>query len=213
MSSSRHDRQSTFQLEGEFLTFVAEAGKIKYLRLIVANDEVQIKLSKAARASLFQQQQQSLELVLRPWDRIQITGEQKLDRQTGRLKRKAHNIAKLNQSCALACRDSFDSKTTAAVDVIVPEELPRSTTKLLAKPKAKLLVCQKSSCQKRGGNKQHQRIASLLHDRGIHHLVRIEPTGCLGKCSMAPNIMLMPGKQRLSGMKPEAIVELLEMLK
>lgn len=212
MSSSRPDRQSSFQLEGEFLTFVAEAGKIKYLRLIVANDEVQIKLSKAARASLFQQQQQSLELVLRPWDRVLIIGEQTFDRHH-HPKLKAHDILKLNQSCSLACRDSSDSEATSTVDVVVPSELPRPSTKRLAKPKAKLLICQKSGCQKRGGNKQHQKLEALLHDRGIQHLVRIETTGCLGKCSMAPNIMLMPGKQRLSGMKPEAIVELLEMLK
>ncbi|MBL1176234.1 (2Fe-2S) ferredoxin domain-containing protein [Pantanalinema sp. GBBB05] len=212
MSSSRPDRQSSFQLEGEFLTFVAEAGKIKYLRLIVANDEVQIKLSKAARASLFQQQQQSLELVLRPWDRIQIIGEQKLDRHSN-IKLKAHDVVKLNQNCSLACRDNSDSTRTSMVDLEVPSELAKSSVKLPSKLKARLLICQKSGCQKRGGNKQHQKLEALLHDRGIQHLVRIETTGCLGKCSMAPNIMLMPGKQRLSGMKPEAIVELLEMLK
>ncbi|MGI0485126.1 (2Fe-2S) ferredoxin domain-containing protein [Pantanalinema rosaneae CENA516] len=212
MSNSRYDRQSSFQLEGEFLTFVAEAGKIKYLRLIVANDEVQIKLSKAARASLFQQQQQSLELILRPWDRIQITGEQKLDRHSN-IKLKAHDVIKLNQSCSLACKDQFTSEMTSEVDLAVPRNASKPSTKSSSKPKAKLLICQKSGCQKRGGNKQHQRLETLLHDRGIQHLVMIEATGCLGKCSMAPNIMLMPGKQRLSGMKPEAIVELLEMLK
>lgn len=212
MRNSRHDRQSTFQLEGEFLTFVAEAGKIKYLRLVVANDELQIKLSKAARASLFQQQQQSLELVLRPWDRVLITGEQKLDRHSN-IKLKAHDVVKLNQTCSLACRDNSDSARTSTVDLNVSSELTKASIKVPSKPKAKLLICQKSGCQKRGGNKQHQRLETLLHDRGIHHLVRIETTGCLGKCSMAPNIMLMPGKQRLSGMKPEAIVELLEMLK
>jgi NADH:ubiquinone oxidoreductase subunit E len=41
----------------------------------------------------------------------------------------------------------------------------------------------------------------------------MEKSGCLGKCSMAPNIVLMPGKKRLSGMKPEAIAELLTSLK
>jgi hypothetical protein len=212
MSSSRHDRQSSFQLEGEFLTFVAEAGKIKYLRLIVANDEIQIKLSKAARVSLFQQQQQSLELVLRPWDRVLVTGEQKLDRHSN-IKLKAHDVVKLNQNCSLACREDSTYTKTSTVDSKATSNLVKSSVKLSSKPKAKLLICQKPGCQKRGGHKQHQRLETLLHDRGIQHLVRIETTGCLGKCSMAPNIMLMPGKQRLSGMKPEAIVELLEMLK
>ena len=75
--------------------------------------------------------------------------------------------------------------------------------------KVKLLICQKSGCQKKGSQKQLQAIERNLEARGLAQSVIIQETGCLGKCSMAPNVVLMPGKQRLSGMKPDAIADLL----
>lgn len=75
--------------------------------------------------------------------------------------------------------------------------------------KVKLLICQKSGCQKKGGEKQRQAIEASLEARGLSQSVIIQETGCLGKCSMAPNVMLMPGKTRLSGMKSDAIADLL----
>ena len=75
--------------------------------------------------------------------------------------------------------------------------------------KVKLLICQKSGCQKKGSQKQRQAIERNLEARGLSESVTIQETGCLGKCSMAPNVVLMPGKQRLSGMKPDAIADLL----
>lgn len=75
------------------------------------------------------------------------------------------------------------------------------------------MICQKSGCLKKGGKRQRQAIENLLRDRGLHDSVTLQETGCLGKCSMAPNVVLMPGKKRLSGMKPEAIAEMLETLK
>lgn len=75
--------------------------------------------------------------------------------------------------------------------------------------KSKLLVCQKSGCQKKGSQKYRQAIERILEARGLTKSISIEETGCLGKCSMAPNIILMPTKQRLSGMTPNVIADLL----
>ncbi|HEY9612113.1 MAG TPA: (2Fe-2S) ferredoxin domain-containing protein [Allocoleopsis sp.] len=49
-------------------------------------------------------------------------------------------------------------------------------------------------------------------DRGLQDQVKIERTGCLKRCSQAPNVVLMPGKTRLSGMHPDAIATLIESL-
>jgi NADH:ubiquinone oxidoreductase subunit E len=81
-----------------------------------------------------------------------------------------------------------------------------------ANPKLKLLMCQKSGCQKKGGKKHRQAIETLLRDRNLLDQVVIQETGCLGKCSLAPNLVLMPGKRRVSGMSPNAIVALLTTL-
>jgi NADH:ubiquinone oxidoreductase subunit E len=79
----------------------------------------------------------------------------------------------------------------------------------LAPSKTKLLICQKSGCQKKGSQKYRQAIERNLEARGLTKSINIEETGCLGKCSMAPNIILMPTKQRLSGMTPNVIADLL----
>jgi (2Fe-2S) ferredoxin len=200
MKKGKKEVSTNFTLEGQFLGFVIDQddNKLKYLRIAVADDEVQIKLTKQARASLFRSLEEHSFLTLRPWDSIQVTGEKTLDRTTNILKLKAEQITLLNVN------QSAEIQPTQEVNCQPTKSCPAK-----AKSRAKLLVCHRSSCQKRGGRRQHQAIESMLRDRGLHECVVMEKSGCLGKCSMAPNIVLMPGKKRLSGMKPEAIAELL----
>jgi (2Fe-2S) ferredoxin len=204
MNSPDDDRTSQFTLEGQFLAFVVEQNKVKHLRMVVAEEELQIKLSKQARASLFALVAHNPVTFLRPWDRIQVTGRKKYDRQTGLFKLKADHIGRAGVAASLPCE----------MQPIEPQFAPSNSPPTCAKtcPKLKLLLCQKSGCQKRGGKQQQQLLEAILHDRGLQQQIKIERTGCLGKCSHAPNVVLMPGKKRLSGMKPEAIVDLLENL-
>ncbi len=174
-----------FNLEGQFVAFVVDNGKVKHLRMSVNDNELQIKLTKQARASLYQTLERS---PIRPLDTIRVCGESKCDRQTGECKLKAY------------CVEWVETTLTVG-----SSSVPTKKTQ----PKLKLLVCAKSGCQKRGGKQQHRLIKRLLSDRNLNH-VTIEETGCLGKCSMAPNIMLMPAKKRLSGMRPEAMADLVE---
>lgn len=73
-------------------------------------------------------------------------------------------------------------------------------------------MCQKSGYLKRGGKRLCQELEATLCDRGLQDQVKIERTGCLKRCSQAPNLVLMPGKTRLSGMHPDAIATLIENL-
>jgi hypothetical protein len=198
MKKCKKEVSTNFTLEGQFLGFVIDQddNKFKYLRMVVADDEVQIKLSKQARASLFRSLEEHSFLGLRPWDFVRVTGEKTLDRTAGILKLKAEQIT------ILQVNQSAEIQPTQEVNCQNPTPCPAKAKKLSAsKSQTKLLVCHRSSCQKRGGRRQHQAIESMLRDRGLHE--------CVVKCSMAPNIVLMPGKKRLSGMKPEAIAELL----
>jgi len=184
MDIFNYKQASEFCIEGQFLGFISnEIGKVKYLRVAVETSELQIKLSKESRTSLI--------WVLRPSDRIQVFGKKKLDKHTGQFKLKAYQVNKLTE----------DSEQTISQYQVLPPQ-----------PKAKLLVCQKSGCLKRGGKKLCQALEGALCDRGLQGQVKIERTGCLKRCSQAPNIVLMPGKTRLSGMKPDAIAALIESL-
>jgi (2Fe-2S) ferredoxin len=181
---------SPFILEGQFLGFIWDGSKIKYLRMAVAEGELMIKLSKESRASC--------KMVLKPNSFIQVIGQSKFDRNTGEIQFKAHQIVSPNA----AILEIFENSESSLFQEKV---VPCSS----AAKKVKLLICQKSGCQKKGGKRQHQAIEAILRDRGLHQSVILQETGCLSKCSLAPNIVLMPSKKRLSGMKPEAIVDLL----
>jgi Thioredoxin-like [2Fe-2S] ferredoxin len=186
MSHSKRDRHSQdFILEGQFLGFIQEGYKLKYLRVAIAQNDYQqeyrIKLSKESRASIG--------TILSPNDWIQICGEQTSDRDQGETRFKACQVTKLDQNSA-------NSPELTA-------NRPQPSARI------KLLLCHKSDCQKKGGKKLRQKLEQILSDRNLQDQVTIEKTGCLGKCSMAPNIVLMPGKQRLSGMTANAIADVI----
>ncbi|MCU0548536.1 MAG: (2Fe-2S) ferredoxin domain-containing protein [Leptolyngbya sp. Prado105] len=186
------DAQSReFCLKGQFLAFVVEGGKLKYLRMSSANEEIQIKLSKVARAALFRSIEHSS--TLRPLDPIQVTGKQTIDPKTGSVK--------------LTAQEIFRADPTEEKIVEFKSEKPCAK-----KPCYRVLVCQNSKCQRRGGRKQHRELETAIRNSDLHTIAKIESSECLGKCSMAPNVMLMPGKKRLSGMEPNAIADLLKTL-
>ncbi len=178
-------RQPHFSLEGQFLGFIQESGgKLKYLRVVVGSNELKVKLSKESRVSLNQ--------LLLPGDWIQIFGETKLKKCKDEPKFKAYQINKLCQN----------SQISASIS---PNLDLSPCTK---KPKAKILVCQKSGCQKRGAKKLCQELEAVLCDRGLRDIVEIERTGCQKRCSSAPNMMLMPSKTRCSKMHPNEVADL-----
>jgi (2Fe-2S) ferredoxin len=181
---------SHFILEGQFLRFIWEGSKIKYLRIAVADEELVVRLSKEAIASC--------KTVLKPDNIIQVCGESKVNIGTGEILFKASQILPKSES---------NLQLANSVDRCKAKE-GKEPCSAVGK-KVKLLVCQKSGCQKKGGKKQHQAIASILRDRELDRSIILEESGCLGKCSLAPNVVLMPSKKRLSGMHPEAIVDVL----
>lgn len=172
---------SEFCLEGQFLAFVVDRGKLKYLRMSVSENEIQIKLSKQVRAALFRCVEQSS--MLRPLETIRVIGTQEIHAETGEFKLTAQQILRTAQ----------------------PEKSVKKN-----KSSFRLVVCNRSKCQRQGGRQQHRELETALRDRGLD--TTIEQADCLGKCSLAPNVMLMPGKKRLSGMKPSAIADLLKSL-
>jgi NADH:ubiquinone oxidoreductase subunit E len=182
MDNSNYKWVSEFRIEGQFLGFVSDrVGKLKYMRVVDETSELHIKVAKESRAFLLR--------VLRPGDKVQVVGKKKLNHYTGQFKLKAYQVHNL----------SLEEVQTIPQEMVLP-----------CQPKAKILVCQKSGCLKRGGKKLCQALELALCDRGLAGRVSIERTGCLKRCSQAPNMVLMPGKTRLSGMEPDAIATLLE---
>lgn len=172
---------SVFSLEGRFLGFKFEDGyKLKYIRLATSEGECWLKLCKKLR--------HNFELRLIPGDWVQIWGEKKLDRKTGKVKLKAERVI----------------PATASQEQINQQVRDKQT-----KSKANILVCQKSSCMKRGGTAVCHAIEAALSDRGLSNQVAIKGTGCLKQCKAGPNLV-MPDKTRYSRIQADEIPHVLD---
>lgn len=180
MSKFKSKKVSDFTLEGRFLNFILEDGyKLKYLRIASAEGEYWIKPCKELRQQ---------EIQLTPGDWVQVLGERKLDLKTGKLKLKAAQVT----------RTTPHAPENAASAKVAP-----------SKKKANILVCQKSSCMKRGGTAVCQALQATLSDRGLENEVAIKGTGCLKQCKAGPNIV-MPDKTRYSRIQAAEIPEVID---
>lgn len=180
MSKLRTKDVSAFSLEGRFIGFKTEDSCIKYLQLATSEGEYCIKLSKNLRSSF--------ELRLIPGDWIQILGEKKLNCKTRKVKLKAERVIP-----ATASQEQFNMQAKAKQ----------------AKTKASILVCQKSSCMKRGGTAVCYALEVALSDRGLENQVAIKGTGCLKQCKAGPNLV-MPDKTRYSQIQTTEIPKMID---
>lgn len=183
---------SMFSLEGRFVGFIDEfKEKPKRIRLATSGGERWIKLSKELRGSLSE--------TLQPGDWIQVSGEQNL-KKTGELKLKAYQVtlsAPTQQQSAIS-EDAQNSPKT-----LPPSPHPPRSASCV-------MVCQKSSCCKRGAREVSQALAESLRDRGLADQVVIKETGCMKQCKHGPCMVFMPDKSRYTGVEPKEIPMLIE---
>ncbi|MFN6558217.1 MAG: (2Fe-2S) ferredoxin domain-containing protein [Nostoc sp. ChiSLP01] len=125
----------------------------------------------------------SLSLLLVPGEEIRVFAYSELDSHTGEIQIKACQVTPIG--------------TCPIQNLALP-------------PKAKIMVCQKSGCLKRGGKGLLSELEKTLCDRGLLDKVTIEHTSCQKCCSSAPNCVLQLGKKKYKNIHPEAIASLLE---
>jgi (2Fe-2S) ferredoxin len=192
------DKQvSLFSLQGQLLSFKIEDGyKIKGLLLATGFEELYIKLSKEARASVG--------TVLYPGDWLRVSGE-KTTKAEGEEKLKAYKIDVL----ASARKPSVLSELPEVRGRSLPltDEQPKPQP---ANKKTTILVCQKSDCMKRGGKAVCQALQQAIGDRQLTNQVTIRMTGCMKHCKAGPNVVMMPDKAHYSHITPGEIPALLD---
>jgi (2Fe-2S) ferredoxin len=192
---------SEFNLEGEFLGFTGNHPKrFKHLEFTLTKcnavttlttGNLKIKLPKELRKPL------SLSLI--PGAHIRIIGYSKLHTRTGDIKLKAYDV------------------TPLPVCPINKSPLPVTINPECSK-KAKILVCQGSGCRKRGAKQLLSKIEKTLSKTKlsqqqlceVRDKIKIQSTGCLKKCSKAPNCIVQLGKKKFSQVKPIDIPSLIE---
>ncbi|MEM9540912.1 MAG: (2Fe-2S) ferredoxin domain-containing protein [Cyanobacteria bacterium P01_E01_bin.42] len=192
-----------FQIVGQLLGFVIKDGyKIKYLRLIFEEREYWIKVPKELRSTL--DPGAGSDIVPGCW--LEVSGTQKR-KKTGAVKLYAESITLTQQpqvSDAIA-----QQPQTIKVEAIAPPPV-KETVKEKKAAKASILVCQKSTCRKRGGDAVYRALETELRDRGLDDRVKIKGTGCLKQCKKAPNVVVMPDKARYTNVDRGQVPQLIE---
>lgn len=175
-----------FVLEGIFLGYLnPKQKKKKAIVLEIDQEQCVIKLPKKVRASLQNHQ-------LQAGERIRCIGRSRVDFKAGVISLKAYQVFRLPPS-ADNSRSALP-KTPVSTIVASPRvsaDLPISTGK-----KAKILVCRKSGCQKRGSRQLVATLETLLQQHQLTDRVNIQYTGCQKRCSKAPTLTIMPGNHR-----------------
>ncbi len=221
--SSNYLDLAEFKLEGQFLGFVGNTPeKFKYLRFSSESKELEIKVPKELRGSL------SLSLV--PGQQIRVYGIGKFNSHKNTIKLKAYGVTPIN-SCPnqttpsaneVACQDLIKSsrKERKSQALFPPACLDgmfdcntssMETSSHKSSPKAKILLCQKSGCLKRGGKSLLSELEQTLCDCGLQDKVTIEYSSrCMKCCKSAPNYILQIGNKEYKNIHPKEIASLLE---
>lgn len=178
-----------FDVEGQFLGFMSHDGKLKYLRLSVLSEEMQIKIPKVARTALGVSPQVG--------EAIRVTGIGKFNHHTHAIKLKATQIMLLAEHCPIV-----------PVPPAMGGNLTQASHPPKIKPKIKVLLCQKSGCLKKGGKELYEKLDQALSALSLKQDVTIERTGCLKRCSAAPNLVIMPGNHRYGKVRPKMMPQI-----
>ncbi|MBE9142063.1 (2Fe-2S) ferredoxin domain-containing protein [Planktothrix mougeotii LEGE 06226] len=174
---------------------------------------------------------------LAPGKEVRVKGQKKQDFKTGKIKLKAEQILPVFPPISTLTPVFYDeSKKTASEDLVLSYPLSVQTSNSLNSPiqedcetseicslvipgepvqqpavkPAKILICQKSDCRKRGGDEICTLLQQELAQRGLEDQVIIQKTGCLKKCKAGPNLVMLPDKTRYSKVEPEEIPALIE---
>jgi (2Fe-2S) ferredoxin len=146
-------------------------GKVRCLNLRTSEGLKHIKLKQSSRLDLLRAVLNGL-VFQGTW--LEIVGQQKVD-SGGSLKHlKALGI--------MALPDPFIANQSA-----IALHHPRSMQSVVP---SKILICQKSSCRKRGSMEVQQALEKELCDRQLSAQVCIKATGCLNQCSKGPNLVI-----------------------
>jgi (2Fe-2S) ferredoxin len=181
---------ASFNFKGKLSKIAYKQKKIKYLKLETEQGKYWIKISKQLSKQL---------AGLSPGCQLEVEGKVKQDSETGKTKYKAKRVAIIAPE-ALAKLAKVKTKTVSL--------LPLFESKI--KSKAKVLICQKSNCWKKGGQKVCAEIESILSDRGLTKEIPIQKTGCLKQCKKAPALVMMPDKARYNQVKPKQVAKMVE---
>ncbi|MGK7952128.1 MAG: (2Fe-2S) ferredoxin domain-containing protein [Xenococcaceae cyanobacterium] len=181
---------SEFKIKGELVNaIIKKDSQVKYLKLVADNPEKTpywIKVAKNIREDIVPIAYLGANII--------VKGTKKPKIKKGIIEYKADYIELVNTN-----HNGSRSIAVSDAPTIAPEENR-------VKAKAKILICEKSNCWKKGGKQVYQALKDSCGDRQV----QVKTVGCLKQCKKAPNIVIMPDKVRYSKVTPKQIPNLIE---
>ena len=178
-----------FGLVGEFLGFILnKQDQPRSLRLMWLGQEVMIKVAKYLRDDRYDG--------WIPGMQVEVWGTQQFSRKKTRMKFNAHRI----------------SLRSVTPQVIPIREIPvsESIVPRASNPKRAIIkVCGKPDCMKQGGKALCKTLDKALSSGDWDPSIQVQLTGCMGKCSQGPNLVVMPDKKRYSNVTAQDVPQVL----
>ncbi|HBW57998.1 MAG TPA: nucleotide-binding protein [Oscillatoriales bacterium UBA8482] len=191
-----------FNLTGTIQNVEIKDGKPKVITLITSLGLLLIKISKQARIIGISD--------LAPGDQVKVTGQKKQDFKTGKIKLKATRVFSTSEPISTLTRSYSISEKTDQDHEISSDVITFKPPQLSPVKPAKILICQKSDCRKRGSDQVCSLLQKELAQRGLEERVTIQKTGCLKKCKSGPNIVMLPDKTHYNKVESKQIPVLID---
>lgn len=178
-----------FGLVGEFLGFILnKQDQPRSLRLMWLGQEVMIKVAKYLRDDRYDG--------WIPGMQVEVWGTQQFCRKKTRMKFNAHRM-----SLRSAIPQVIPVQEISVIGSIVPRA---------SNPKPSIIkVCGKPDCMKQGGKALCKTLDKALSSGDWDPSIQVQLTGCMGKCSQGPNLVVMPDKKRYSNVTVQDVPQVL----
>lgn len=150
-----------------------------------------------------------LDCQLYPNVKLEVKGKVNICPKKAKIKLKLEQIKVLSTSPSPATFDlEFFDKAPENGAILESSGAVANGTN--SEPKGKILLCKKSSCWKRGGKAIYEKITEELREQGLEDNVIVKKTGCMGRCKSAPNLVVLPSKNRYKCFSEKEIDSLID---
>lgn len=186
-------KKSLFSWVGQFLAFVPgkkSPHQFAFIQVIAVENgtsgeiqSCQVKLSKNIREMVASS--------IKPRSWVKVSGKGKLDQKSGKMKWKAEIMEAISLQTLAAVKAEAEAASRPPRLKLV------STTKATVKQKpARILVCQKSSCRKKGSQKVSDAIEDAIAQANASDQITLKATGCLKCCKTGPTVVVLPASSK-----------------
>lgn len=200
--SSKSPQRQSLQLQGRVLELIGKSGKPpKSIQLATVDGTKRLKLAKSIRKLVAKD--------VEPGQWVSVSGIAKRAKATKPWNYKVDAIA---PAAPVAASSDAPQPAAAPVAALSQTSPPKSHQPPQSTKPTTILVCRKSKCCKRGAIAVMAKLEQEVGDRGLTQQIKLKATGCMSRCKKGPNVVVMPGKTKLTQVKAKDIPDLVNQI-